>query len=242
MDIARITQLDFFLSLDGLPEGENRVLAVLQSPMISEVRSFALGPIGNNIQQASERWINRMGIRPKSKVILCDTPELCLQEARKVLDDNVVSVFWTCSVYYKLNIFFFTNPDILPFFFTEVMPLDEMQLALNPRLASEMPDFILSQLTIATHPSPAPLLKDQYHKIIFAKSNAHAARLCKDGEVDACITTETARKIYNLVKVHSFGSPRMVFFGGITAHTAEILRTVYQNTDHFQATRIHSCT
>jgi hypothetical protein len=56
-----------------------------------------------------------------------------------------------------------------------------------------------------------------------ADSNAEAAVRCAAGEAEACITTESARRLYGLVKLHSFGSPEMVFFGGICQRGAELV-------------------
>jgi prephenate dehydratase len=107
------------------------------------------------------------------------------------------------------------------------MNLDEMQLATRPELLPEIKNGkIPKDWKIASHPSPAPLVRKLGNPIIFANSNAHAAELCQKGKTELCVTTESARKIYNLKKVFSFGSPPMIFFGGITAQTAQFLKNI----------------
>ena len=54
-------------------------------------------------------------------------------------------------------------------------------------------------------------------EVVEASSNANAAERCARGEADACITTEAARDLYDLVAIKVFGSPDMVFFAGITS-------------------------
>jgi hypothetical protein len=159
-----------------------------------------------------------MGIVGKSEVVLYDTPELCLSAARSIQEDGVVAVFWTCAVYSRENEFFFGNTDVFPFFFQEDMPLDAMQLATRPDLAGQVNGKIPIGWKVASHPSPAPLVKGLLGRVLLQNSNAAAARACADGETELCITTESARQIYGLVELHSFGSPNMVFFGGITQH------------------------
>jgi hypothetical protein len=60
--------------------------------------------------------------------------------------------------------------------------------------------------------------------VIPAKSNADAAIRCSHGEAEACITTETAQRLNGLATLYRFGSPPMVFFGGISSHRIDLLR------------------
>jgi len=189
--------------------------------IIKKVVCCALGPKGNNIEQAATLWLNRLQIASKSEVVLRDTPEQCLELARSITEDGVVAVFWTCAVYARENEFFFGNPDVFPFFFQQEMLLDEMQLATRSEvLESVQRSETLLGWKIASHPSPAPLVKETDALVVLCNSNAASAKACAEGETGLCITTESARKIYGLSKVHSFGSPTMVFFGGITQHGA----------------------
>lgn len=225
---VKLFNLSSFVSSDFLPNDITHIRLTLQSRYIRKIICFALGPSGNNIEQACHEWLGLMNLRSKTEVVLCDTPVLCLQRAREIKDDGIVAIFWTCAVYYDLHNLFFTSTDTLPFFISHTMNLDEMQLAALPGKMSEISDGRLPLAwTIAAHPSPAPLLHDYSCQVIPANSNAHAAKMCSLGAADACITTETARRLYGLEKIHSFGSPPMVFFGGITAHGAAIIRRAY---------------
>lgn len=192
----------------------------LRSEQIVKVVCFCLGPSGTNIEQAATKWLERMGVMHKGEVILESTPEACLHKARQVVEDGVIAVFWTCAVYFHESEFFFTNPDVYPFFFQEEMLLDEMQLAAKPekaRLIGER-SFIPAGWLIASHPSPVHLIRDLGCEAMLVNSNAEAAKVCASGETELCITTEKARQAYGLVKIHEFGSPNMVFFGGVTQH------------------------
>lgn len=195
---------------------------------VRQIICCALGPKGNNIEQAAMLWIKRLGIVDKSEVFLQDTPELCLELARSITGEGVVPVFWTCAVYSKENEFFFGNPDVFPFFFQQEMNLDEMQLATRKELAN-LVNGIPRSWKIASHPSPAPLVRPLGLEVELCNSNAAAAQACAQGRTELCITTESARRLNGLVQLHSFGSPNMIFFGGITEHGKNQLERVMTN-------------
>jgi prephenate dehydratase len=212
---------------ERIPEnlGEGEIKRSLQSEKIKKIICFVLGPKGTNIAQAAEKWTNEMDISSKTEIVFCDTPEDSVEKAKQVMKEGVLAVFWTCAVYVREAELFFTNPDTFPFFFIEKMDLDEMQLAVRPELFSEIKNGkIPKDWKIASHPSPAPLVRKLGNPIVFAHSNAHAAQMCQQGETELCITTESARRIYKLKKVFSFGSPPMIFFGGITSRGLELIK------------------
>lgn len=234
---AQIEGLRVFPSVEGLPRSDAEIQKVLQLFAVKNVKCFALGPEGTNIGQACQRWIERMDIFHKTSVEFCDTPEISLEKAHAFTkpSEQKVGVFWTCAVFYALNRLFFENPDVYPFFAQEVMLLDEMQLAVRKeefqRFSGQPVEFgeWLERARVASHPSPAPLVQNiSGLTVVKANSNAEAARMCADGQVELCITTEKSREIYGLMKLHSFGSPEMVFFAGITAEGAEIIKKAYQ--------------
>lgn len=222
---AGIEGLKQFPSVEGLPKTDEEIKVSLRSPLVRKIHCFALGPEGTNISQACEQWIERVGIGEKTVVCLCETPEISLEMACQIVAEGELGIFWTCAVYYNLHKLFFENPDTLPFFITEVMLLDEMQLAARKEMAASLGEELPIWWKIASHPSPAPLSP---YPTLKASSNAQAAKLCACGEVEACITTESARQIHDLVKLHSFGSPPMVFFGGITTRGAEVIKKAYE--------------
>jgi hypothetical protein len=206
--------------------GEEEIKRILQSEKIKKVICFVLGPKGTNIGQAAEKWAKRMRVEAKTEFIWCKTPEEAVEKAKKV-GDGVLSIFWTCAVYFKEAELFFSNPDTIPFFFIERMSLDKIQLATRPELMSEIKNGkIPVNWKIASHPSPVPLVRNLKNEIVFANSNSQAAELCSQGKVELCITTESARKIYGLETFFEFGSPPMIFFGGITKNGLELLKKV----------------
>lgn len=209
-----------------LPQDPAEIEKVLASDAVREVRCFALGPEGTNIAQACVRWLRRVGIEDKSKLFLCPTPEDSVVDARRETEAErgILGLFWTCAVFDREKEVFFRNADSYPFFVQETMLLDEMQLATRPELASAYGRSIPGHWRIASHPSPAPLVEMLPCEVVLARSNADAAAVCAAGGTDACITTESARQIYGLAKLHSFGSPPMVFFGGITTEGAKLFR------------------
>lgn len=224
--LGDLSLLPVFPSPSGLPEDPDEIVRVLCSPAVQEVRCFALGPEGTNIAQACGNWLRRSGLEAKSKIILCDTPEISVIAARRETapELGILGIFWTCAVFDREKEVFFENPDVYPFFIQETMLLDEMQLATRPELAAEHSGSIPAHWRIASHPSPKPLVERLPCTVIKSHSNAAAAASCAAGECEACITTESARQIYNLTRLHCFGCPPMVFFGGITERGARLFR------------------
>jgi hypothetical protein len=219
--------LPCFRPAGGLPESDEDIRNALASDLIVQIRHFALGPEGTNISQACRRWTARMQIGHKADTVLCDTPEDSIVAARQLADPGALGVFWTCAVYSREMEVFFRNPDTLPFFTQETMALDKMQLATRPALAAELHDSrVPCGWRIAVHPSPAALLPPHHRNVVLVNSNAVAAIDCAAGRVEACITTESARARQGLTSLHCFGSPEMVFFGGITHAGAELIRAV----------------
>lgn len=212
-----------------LPDDFTGQKMVFCSDLIKKISCFVLGPAGTNIAQACEQWIKKTGIGSKTKMVFCETPEESVERARGIKEDGHVAIFWTCAVYINLYKIFFNNPDTLTFFIEEIMYLDEMQLATRPEKLVEIQEGIIPKgWGVASHPSPAPLLDDITCSVEITTSNTRAAEICAKGQVDACITTKSAKMIYNLVLLHKFGSPKMIFYGGITIHGVEILSRAYK--------------
>jgi hypothetical protein len=218
-----IPGLPVFPSMEGLPDTAEACRAALGSDLVRHVRSYALGPAGTNILKAAEHWQELMGISLKASISFCETPEQAVRNAKAQSVKGLLNVFWTCAVYYKQYELFFSNVDTLPFIFQVELALDEMQLACRREFAASLHRNI-SGLKVLSHPSPATLIRDLPVVVIAAQSNADAAIRCQRGEGDACITTETARSLYGLTTLHRFGSPPMIFFGGVSVDGASLLR------------------
>ncbi|MDD5068010.1 MAG: hypothetical protein PHN89_00195 [Candidatus Pacebacteria bacterium] len=231
---GRMHQLPTFPACDAVRWNDLAKRQALLSPRIRAVVSYALGPAGTNMEQVARLWHAHMGIENKAVIELCDLPETAVKRAIAMQEDGVLAVFWTCAVFARLHKVFFGNPATLPLFFVQQMALDEMQLAVrNLKYLSLIVEQggtpnALSGIKIASHVSPAPLLDTLVANratLVDAKSNAQAAEMCAVGEVEACMTTESARKLHRLTMVHVFGSPPMLFFGGITASGFKLLKS-----------------
>lgn len=223
----RVETLPSFIGGLELPEGESEQRRAFNSGEVKKVICFVLGQEGTNIIQACRKWVDKAGIVQKTEIVICETPEEAVQRANKVQENGQIAIFWTCAVYCRLHNIFFENPETLSFYIKIDMPLDEMQLATTRDGLGEVNGGIIPSFwKIASHPSPAPLIENIGIEIVLSNSNSNAAKMCAEGKVSACVTTETARKIYNLVTLHVFGSPEMVFFGGITKYSARILSSL----------------
>ncbi len=187
---------------------------LIKSDKVARVKLFALGPEGTNISQAAKLWAEHLRILDKTEMILCATPEDEVEEAMKVDKKGVVPIFALCAVYNDLCKLFFKYGSNYTFLHHFYMRLDKMQLASKKYINETMPN----NATIASHYSPSVLLENTEYNICMADSNAAAARKCFYGETDACITTETARKIYGLNTLKEFGAPSMLFTFGTTEH------------------------
>lgn len=192
---------------------------LLNDDTISTIKIFALGPEGTNIFQASEKWIRKMNICQKAEIILCNTPEEEVIKAMDVQDKGVLAIFALCAVYYDLCDLYFKYQSNYFFLSQFYMKLDTMQLASKKHSMEELSENIL----VARHRSPKMLLDGTHFKFVDANSNASAAKMCSEGKVDACITTESARKLYGLNSNYVFGRPVMLFTFGTTEHGSNLL-------------------
>jgi hypothetical protein len=229
--VSLTAKLPVFPPAAGLPGATETTRRVLGSRVVRSVNSYALGPDGTNIIRAATQWHVEMSIAHKATVIPCSTVEESIMLTRANNSNGCLSIFWTCAVYFRENQVFFENPDLLPFTFWQILPLDEMQLACPPALAAEFESAtVCAGWRILTHLSPAPLVKSLGCEVIEARSNADAAVRCAAGEAEACVTTEAARLRYGLSKLHGFGSPDMFFFGGVAPHGLALLRQAHEGT------------
>src|SRR5688500_7546938 len=96
-----IDSLPVFPSMEGLPETAEAWQAALGSDLVWHVDSYALGPAGTNILKAAEHWHEVMNITQKASIILCETPEQAVHNAKTQNDEGRLNIFWTCAVYFK---------------------------------------------------------------------------------------------------------------------------------------------
>lgn len=195
------------------------VTKLMQSNDIREVRVFSLGPYGTNIAKASRMWAQKNHIKEKTNIVLCDSPEDEIAQAMQVTENGVLPIFALCAVYYDLCKLFFRFGSNYTFLHHFYMPLDRMQLASKDYDKDTLPNHA----KVASHYSPSILLEQTDYEICLAKSNAAAAKKCALGEADACITTETAKELYQLKTIREFGAPSMLFTFGTTSYGIDIL-------------------
>ncbi|MEE3663753.1 hypothetical protein V2I52_17790 [Brenneria sp. g21c3] len=195
---------------------------ILKSIYVTKLNNYVLGPQGSNISQAALGWSKKNKLALKENIIFCKTPEEAIIRSESEHYQGEVNLAWTCAVYFRQHELFFSNHNHSLFFDQYRMKLDNMQLACKPNQNISLN----LKNKIASHPSPSILLKNIESKIeiIDANSNSDAARLCSEGKVNACITTESARKIYGLKSIHEFGSPEMVFFASLPPSSSKYLR------------------
>lgn len=181
-------------------------------------RLHALGPNGTNIAQASRMYLDQNDIRNGAEVHVHGNkiePMRYADIAAQEADGRNMPLHMECAVYYQMGDLYRTRMAENVFADQQYMKLDEMQLA-------TMPDRTLERgngaIKIASHPSPQALVRQWLDtgdaEYIKASSNSDAADMVVKGEVDACITTESGRATRELDKVHSFGSPTMMFTVG----------------------------
>ena len=206
------------LTFSNAQQDNLKLRRLLTSEAIAQVSFYALGPEGTNISQASRAWATKCGIMGKSNFYLCSTPEQSVALARTVTDGSTLPLFVTCAVYNRLAELYFTNTDCNAFLGHHYMKLDDMQLA-----ARESTSRIPENWVIASHPSPQHLVSGLKNRLLLVASNAVAAEMCAQSAVQACITTESARKLHGLQTIHSFGSPTMLFLFGTTPHGMALL-------------------
>ncbi len=159
-------------------------------------RIHTLGPDGTNCQAAATFYASRH--HPDAAVVLHETLEQGIDE---VLADRT-SVLMGCVVYPNLHNLVFPYLDKL--YIADIFMFDTFNMVLAK------PPHVTRVQTVATHPAPQALVSDRYEKSL-VNSNAEAARLCKAGQFDACITTLVAAQKYDLVVVEDHGPVPMGF-------------------------------
>lgn len=168
---------------------------------IAKIRT--LGPEGTNCEAAAKHYVREMGL--DAEVVLHAT----LEEAIGDVVEEPRSALLGCVVY----------PDLhnLVFPYLKTMVLADMFLfnTFNMMLATRPGVRVFE--TVASHPAPQSLVSDRY-PVILATSNAQAARMCRAGKVDACITTLPALRDCGLEIVEDFGEVPMGFTIHVPRH------------------------
>ena len=166
-------------------------------------RIRTLGPTGTNCEAAARHYagVHKLDAR----IDLHKT----LEEATALVLEAPNSALLGCVVYPDLHNLVF--PYLTRLQLDDVFMFNTFNMVLATRHGKR--DFG----KVATHPAPQSLVKDDY-PIILANSNSEAARLCFDGDVDACVTTLPAARALGLEVVRDFGEVPM----GFTIHVHDV--------------------
>ncbi|MBI3618593.1 hypothetical protein HY213_00990 [Candidatus Peregrinibacteria bacterium] len=230
------------IDIDALVERRSRMIKSLVSPAVvtnadirallrSEatrlVRIHVLGPVGTNCAQASNQYVDRLGIRRKSNMTVhpmgvepMEYAEMAKQEQRP----GVVPLHMECAVFYGMAKLDGARPHEIVTADHHDMPLDEMQLATHGGHSAELSSA--HPLILASHPSPLSLVGPWIDRELVhwekASSNQVAAEMVQDGKADVCITTESGRRLCQLKQQHLFGHPNMTFTLGTPLSPHEV--------------------
>ena len=177
---------------------EEFVMPVIDSEQSNIRIVHTLGPGGTNCEAAASLWIKSNG-HLQATTILHGTLEEALEG---LLRDPDGAVLLGCVVYPNLHELVFNNLERLTLVDQFIMP------TFNMLLASRGQEIVR---TVASHPAPRSLLNGRGLKVTESTSNSKAAELCRDGLVDACITTLPAAEAYGLTVLEDFGPVPMGF-------------------------------
>ena len=171
---------------------------------LSSIRCIrTLGPTGTNCEAAARHYAESNGL--DAEIVLHAT----LEEAIELVIHEPHSALLGCVVY----------PDLhqLVFPYLGRMTLADLFLfdTFNMVLAAHNADAPLNR--VASHPAPRALVPPA-SQIRLVNSNSEAARLCRAGEVDACITTLAAARQEGLEVLSDHGPVPM----GFTIHVPKI--------------------
>lgn len=157
-----------------------------------------LGPEGTNCEAAAKFWLKLHG-HSSAKTLLHETLEDGLEG---MLQNPEGAVLLGCVVYPKLHELVFNNLDRLTLADQFIMP------TFNMLFASRGQENVR---TAASHPAPRSLLNGRGLIVTESTSNSKAAEQCRDGLVDACITTLPAAQACGLTVLEDFGPVPMGF-------------------------------
>ncbi len=207
------------------------VRRILAATGVKSVPIHALGPAGTNIEKAATLYSHTIpGLKSSVEMHPSGVEPMQYAElARQQRSPGVVPLHMECAVYYDMYRLRRERAGETTFADHQHMPLIPMLLATNlsdEELARQ------SEIVVASHPSPLPLVhrlvEDGALSYLKASSNADAALKVKEGVAQTCITTRAALQKHGLREIFDFGSPNMVFTLG-TPLSPEQLRLLRNN-------------
>ncbi|MGH2720843.1 MAG: hypothetical protein ACRDJO_04470 [Actinomycetota bacterium] len=176
-------------------------------PALSRITTLhTLGPSGTNCELAARRWFGRAGTA--GWVVLHPT----LEDAADRVADSPGAALVACAAYPDLHTLIYSRLGRLTIVDCMMMPTHNMVIARRrgaPTLES-----------ISVHHAPEALVPDTFPTRLPALSNSAAARSCRAGAADACITTMPAAIREGLEILHDFGPVTLSFSVHIRVHAA----------------------
>ena len=152
-----------------------------------------LGPEGTNSELASLKYLTDNNLSDKGVVKLYLTPEQAIDALINMEIDKCV----LCIVYPRLNEIVFRNLEYIEMTDTYMLPTYAMVIAGSS-----------SAVKYCSHAAPIDLI-EKGKNVEIVNSNAEAAKLCKMGKFDACVTTRKAADLYKLNIVKDYGEVNM---------------------------------
>ncbi|WP_306028986.1 hypothetical protein [Stappia sp. MMSF_3263] len=155
-----------------------------------------LGPAGTNCEAAAHHYCDARGL--KADIALHAT----LEDAIEKVIVEPGSALLGCVVYPDLHQLVF--PYLGRMVLADLFLFDTFNMVLASR------DAGIPIRTVATHPAPRSLVPGGVEAHL-ATSNSEAARLCRSGKMDACITTLAAARQEGLTVLKDHGAVPMGF-------------------------------
>ncbi len=155
-----------------------------------------LGPAGTNCEAAARHYRRERGLN--ADVALHAT----LEEAIEKVIVEPGSALLGCVVYPDLHQLVF--PYLGRMVLADLFLFDTFNMVFAAREADA------EIRSVATHPAPRALVSEGF-EVHLVTSNSEAARLCRSGEMDACITTLAAARQEGLTVIRDHGAVPMGF-------------------------------
>jgi len=167
------------------------------------IEIHTLGPAGTNCERAAKAYLAKN--KQQGTIHLHDTLELATSRCLSAPPD---ALLLGCIVYPKLHEIVFENLDTMKIVDCFVMDTYDMVFAAYDKNLDEIG-------TVCSHPAPQQLVSSvpglPTVELTLVNSNSTAARRCREGEFDACISTRESTDANGLTVLKNFGPVPMGF-------------------------------
>ncbi|MGH2689982.1 MAG: hypothetical protein ACRDKW_14430 [Actinomycetota bacterium] len=185
--------------------GPGGIVADSPHPALGRITTLhTLGPPGTNCELAAYRWFDRVGT--SGGVVLYPTLEAA---ADRVVDSSSGALI-VCSAYPELHTLIYSRLGQLRM--VDCIMASTHNMVIARRRGTRNLE------SISVHHAPAAPVPDTFRTRLPATSNSAAARSCRIGAADACITTMPAAIREALEITHDFGPIVLGFSVHIAIH------------------------